>query len=121
MLTHLAGDYIENERTSRFATPLEDLLSSFGEEILDPEEESFLLFTQGVSSLDLDLVDAKNTSLEIPISGRDLTIRQSPTLLSSNREGGTTGAVVCKVSPLLAKHHGKTHICTGSACAGSKI
>lgn len=83
--------------------PLKDLLSSLGEDIDDPEEESFLLFSQVIPSQDLGFVDAKSTSLEITVSGRDLNIRQSPTLLSSNRETGTTGAVVWKVTPLFAQ------------------
>ncbi len=82
---------------------LEDLLSCLGEAISDPEEESFLLFSQQIPSQDLGFVNAKATSLEITVSGRDLTIRQSPTLLSSNREEGTTGAVVWKITPLFAQ------------------
>jgi hypothetical protein len=37
-------------------------------------------------------VDAKATVLELSIGNRDLSIHQSPTILSSNRDGGTTGA-----------------------------
>ena len=91
------------EDTSSSAMLLEDLLSSLGEDIDDPEEESFLLFSQKIPSQDLGFVDAKTTSLEITVSGRDLNIQQSPTLLSSNREGGTTGAVVWKITPLFAQ------------------
>ena len=65
--------------------PLEHLLSSLGEDIDDPEEETFLLFSQQFSSQDLGFVDARATSLEINVCGRDLNIRQSPTLLSSVR------------------------------------
>ena len=83
--------------------PLEDLLSILGEDVSDPEEESFFLFTQEIPSQDLGFVDAKAMSLEITVCGRDLDIRQSPTLLSSNRNGGTTGAVVWKITPLFAQ------------------
>ena len=83
--------------------PLEDLLSILGEDVSDAEEESFSLFTQRIPSQDLGFVDAKAMSLEITVCGRDLDIRQSPTLLSSNREGGTTGAVVWKITPLFAQ------------------
>ena len=83
--------------------PLDDLLSMLGEDINDPEEESFSLFTQEIPSRDLGFVDAKAMSLEISVCGRDLDIRQSPTLLSSNRKGGTTGAVVWKITPLFAQ------------------
>lgn len=54
--------------------------------------ESFLLFSQELPSQDLGFVDAKATTLELTVAGKDLTIHQSPTLLSSNRGGGTTGA-----------------------------
>ena len=74
-----------------------------GEDISDPEEESFSLFTQEIPSQDLGFVDAKVMSLEITVCGRDLDIRQSPTLLSSNRKEGTTGAVVWKITPLFAQ------------------
>ena len=83
--------------------PPKDLLSSFGADIDDPEEETFLLFSQRFPSQNLGFVDAKATSLEFTVGGRDLNIRQSPTLLLSNREGGTTGAVVWKVTPLFAQ------------------
>ena len=36
------------------------------------------------------------------VNGKDYTITQSPTLLASNRSGGTTGAVVWNITPLLA-------------------
>ena len=89
--------------TSYFAMPSEDLLSSLGADIDDPEEETFLLFTPQLPSQDLGCVDGKATSLEVTVGGRDLDIRQSPTLLSSNRERGSTGAVVWKVTPLFAQ------------------
>lgn len=54
--------------------------------------ESFLLFSQDLPSQDLGFVDAKATTLELTVAGKDMTIRQSPTLLSSNRAEGTTGA-----------------------------
>jgi hypothetical protein len=62
-------------------------------------------------------VDSKATSLELSIGGRDISVHQSPTILSSNRGGGTTGAgrcgstcfgtsltfaVVWKITPLFA-------------------
>ena len=92
------------ESTPQFAImSLEDLLSSLGEDIGDPEEESFLLFSQKTPSQGLGFVDAKATSLEITVNNRDLIIQQSPTLLSSNREDGTTGAVVWKITPHFAR------------------
>ena len=82
---------------------LQTLISVLGEEINDPEEETFLLFSQDLPSQNLGFVDAKATSLDITISGRDLNIIQSPGLLSSNRIEGTTGAVVWKITPLFAE------------------
>lgn len=40
--------------------------------------------------------------LELTVGGHDLTIHQSPAILSSNRAGGTTGAVVWKITPVFA-------------------
>ncbi len=82
---------------------LQSLISALGEEINDPEEETFLLFSQDLPSQNLGFVDAKATGLDITISGRDLNIIQSPGLLSSNRTEGTTGAVVWKITPLFAE------------------
>ncbi|CAG8982247.1 hypothetical protein HYALB_00004481 [Hymenoscyphus albidus] len=82
--------------------PLDTFLSILGAEIEDAEEESFLLFSQSIPSQDLGFVNSKATSLELTIGDRDLVIQQSPTILSSNRGGGTTGAVVWKITPLLA-------------------
>ncbi|TKA64249.1 hypothetical protein B0A49_07348 [Cryomyces minteri] len=78
-------------------------LSALGEEVEDPEEESFLVFSQTIpSALDLGIVNPKIPVLDITVAGRDLSIHQSPTVLSSNRKAGTTGAVVWKVTPLFA-------------------
>ena len=99
----LLGISFKVETTSCFAMPSEDLLSHLGADIDDPEEETFLLFSSQLPSQDLGRVDATATSLEITVGGRDLNIRQSPTLLSSNRERGSTGAVVWKVTPLFAQ------------------
>ena len=82
---------------------LQKLLGTLGDEIEDAEEETFLLFSQSIPSQNLGFVDAKARELEITVSGRDLTIEQSPGLLASNREGGTTGAVVWKITPLFAE------------------
>ncbi|KAB8303217.1 hypothetical protein EYC80_004664 [Monilinia laxa] len=78
-------------------------LNSLGPEIEDPEEEAFLLFSQTIPSQNLGFVDSKATEIDFTINGRDLTIYQSPTILSSNRDGGTTGAVIWKITPLFAK------------------
>jgi len=81
---------------------LQGFFQVIGKEIEDPEDETFLLFSQSIPSQDLGFVDAKATDLEISISGRDLAIVQSPGLLSSDREEGTTGAVLWRITPLFA-------------------
>lgn len=40
--------------------------------------------------------------MEITVAGHDLTIHQSPSVLSSSRAGGTTGAVLWKITPVFA-------------------
>ncbi|KAI1133185.1 hypothetical protein F5Y10DRAFT_229589 [Nemania abortiva] len=79
---------------------LTDLLGRLGPEIEDPEEETFLLFSQEIPSQNLGFVDSQATTIDLTIRGKDYTIHQSPTIL--NRPGSTTGAVVWKVTPLVA-------------------
>lgn len=45
------------------------------------------------------MIDPKASILEVSLGNRDLSILQSPAVLNSAREGGTTGAVVWKVTP----------------------
>ena len=87
---------------------LDHLLLSLGEEIADAYEgrslairsrvidesspESFLLFSQASPTRNLGFIDSKASCLEVSVNGRSLTIQQSPSVLSSNRAGGTTGA-----------------------------
>lgn len=49
------------------------------------------------------MLDPKAEEVEISIAGKDFTIRQSPGILQSNREGGTTGAVLWKSSIYFAE------------------
>ncbi|KAI0874647.1 hypothetical protein GGS24DRAFT_489848 [Hypoxylon argillaceum] len=77
-----------------------DLLGRLGPEIEDPEEETFLLFSQEIPSQNLGFVDSQATTIDLTIGGKDYTIHQSPTIL--NRPGSTTGAVVWKITPLVA-------------------
>lgn len=53
-------------------------------------------------SQDLGFADSKAKTLELEVGGLNVTIRQSPTLLLSNRKGGTTGTVLWRISPLFA-------------------
>ncbi|ODA76215.1 hypothetical protein RJ55_08060 [Drechmeria coniospora] len=72
------------------------------DEVEDADEETFLLYSQPLPSQDLGFIDPKARCLEIAIGNRTFTIHQSPTVLSSTRAGGTTGAVVWKVTPIFA-------------------
>ncbi|KAJ4389784.1 Ribosomal protein lysine methyltransferase [Gnomoniopsis smithogilvyi] len=69
---------------------------------IHPTIKAFLLFSQSHPSQNLGFIDAKATTLDLTINNQDLTITQSPAVLSSNRSGGTTGAVVWRVTPLFA-------------------
>ncbi|KAI1095928.1 hypothetical protein F5B19DRAFT_489100 [Rostrohypoxylon terebratum] len=64
------------------------------------ERETFLLFSQDIPSQNLGFVDPKSTTLDLNVAGKDYVIHQSPTIL--NRPGSTTGAVVWKITPLVA-------------------
>jgi len=68
-----------------------------GPEIVDPEEESFLLFSQTIPSNSLGFVHNKAEVLDISVGGKDYAIQQSPGLLNSNRKEGTTGASKSRV------------------------
>lgn len=63
-----------------------------------PISEVFDLFSSAASSQDLGMVDGKAEELNVSIAGRDFTIKQSPGVLQSNRQGGTTGAAVWRAS-----------------------
>ncbi|KKZ63805.1 hypothetical protein EMCG_01909 [[Emmonsia] crescens] len=78
-------------------------LRAIGPEVEDAEEEAFSLFSQEIPSQNLGFVDSRASTIDLTIHGRDLQIRQSPTILSSTRAGGTTGAVLWKITPLVAE------------------
>lgn len=65
--------------------------------------EAFLIYSQSIPSQNLGFVDSKAPVLVVDVAGRELTVHQSPSLLTSNRKEGTTGAVVWKVTPLFAE------------------
>jgi Lysine methyltransferase len=64
--------------------------------------EIFLLFAQDIPSQNLGFVDSKAVSVDVDVGNRTYTIQQSPGLLQSDRDAGTTGAVLWKVTPLVA-------------------
>ncbi|KAI5463162.1 hypothetical protein BGZ63DRAFT_402499 [Mariannaea sp. PMI_226] len=78
------------------------LIDSLEPEIEDPEEETFLLFSQQIPSLNLGFIDPRASTIEVTVDQKDYTIHQSPSILSSNRAGGTTGAVIWKITPTFA-------------------
>ena len=65
--------------------------------------ETFDLFSQATSTGDLGMLDPKAASIDLTIRGRDFTLTQSPGLLQSDREGGTTGAAVWATSVRVAQ------------------
>ncbi|KAI1386300.1 uncharacterized protein F4822DRAFT_431171 [Hypoxylon trugodes] len=62
--------------------------------------KTFLLFSQDIPSQNLGFVNPKLVTLDLNIAGKDYVIHQSPTIL--HRPGSTTGAVVWKITPLVA-------------------
>ncbi|KHJ34479.1 putative s-adenosyl-l-methionine-dependent methyltransferase [Erysiphe necator] len=80
----------------------ENILAALGSEIENYEEEVFSLFCHNLPSQSLGFIDKSATLLEVTIGNHDFLIHQSPTILSSDRGGGTTGAVIWKVSSLFA-------------------
>ncbi|KAL2189468.1 hypothetical protein L209DRAFT_749263 [Thermothelomyces heterothallicus CBS 203.75] len=82
---------------------LHGFLDALGAPVQDAEEETFELFAQDLPSQNLGFIDSRATTLELTVAGRDFSIHQSPGILSSNRAGGTTGAVVWKITPLFAE------------------
>ncbi|KAJ5368494.1 uncharacterized protein N7496_008254 [Penicillium cataractarum] len=84
--------------------PIADFLANTAsEEVTDAEEEAFLLFSQEIPTTNLGFVDSRASSLDVTIRGNEYTVHQSPTLLSSSRAGGTTGAVLWKITPRFAE------------------
>ncbi|CAK7564651.1 MAG: Ribosomal protein lysine methyltransferase [Sporothrix epigloea] len=85
-------------------SPLGRLLARFGPEVDDIDEETFLLFAhKRLNAQNLGFLDAHAAVLDLTVAGVDLTIHQSPTVLNSNRSGGTTGAVLWKITPAFAE------------------
>ncbi|KAF4996735.1 hypothetical protein FGRMN_4298 [Fusarium graminum] len=90
---------------------LGDVLSNLEPEVEDAEEEMFMLFSQPIPSMSLGFVDARASSVDVSVGDKDYTIHQSPTVLSSTRSGGTTGAapsfatwLASPINPVLTTH-----------------
>lgn len=56
------------------------------------KSETFMLFSQDIPSSNLGFVDEKANVVELEITGRSLSLRQSPGLLQSQRSGGMSSA-----------------------------
>lgn len=68
--------------------------------------ETFVLVCNNRNSeRDLGMIDASASSLDITVAGKDYALKQSPGLLASSREGGTTGAGTDKIS--IEEHRSK--------------
>ncbi|ERF76729.1 hypothetical protein EPUS_02268 [Endocarpon pusillum Z07020] len=80
----------------------EGLKTTLGDEVEDAVEETFLLFTKEIPSQSLGFVDSKAITLDIDVGKRTFMVQQSPGILHSNRAAGTTGAVLWKITPLVA-------------------
>ena len=65
--------------------------------------EIFSLFSQLIPSQNLGFVDSAATSVHVDVAGHEYELIQSPGLLNAARKGGTTGAVLWKVSPAVAR------------------
>ncbi|KAK4499098.1 hypothetical protein PRZ48_009610 [Zasmidium cellare] len=85
---------------------MEALVAKLGDEITGVDEETFELFSQNLPSHDLGMVDGKADTIELSIAGHDFEVKQSPGVLQSNREGGTTGAAIWQVSVRFAEWMG---------------
>ncbi|KAM0449042.1 hypothetical protein ACHAO4_007999 [Trichoderma viride] len=85
------------------ADPILELISRLEDEIQDPDEETFLLYSNDIPSQGLGFIDSHASVLDLQLNGRDLTIHQSPGVLASSRKGGTTGSVLWKITPLFAE------------------
>ncbi|KAM0250004.1 hypothetical protein ACHAQJ_008810 [Trichoderma viride] len=74
------------------ADSLLELISRLEDEIEDPDEETFLLYSNTIPSQGLGFIDSHASVLDLQLNGRDITIHQSPGVLASTRKGGTTGS-----------------------------
>ncbi|KAF9760710.1 hypothetical protein IL306_004184 [Fusarium sp. DS 682] len=81
---------------------VDSLMTYFEPEVEDAEEETFMLYSQPIPSMNLGFIDSRAASVDVSVSDRDYIIHQSPAVLSSSRAGGTTGAVLWKIAPSFA-------------------
>ncbi|ETN43516.1 uncharacterized protein HMPREF1541_02675 [Cyphellophora europaea CBS 101466] len=77
-------------------------ISWLGDPIEDASEETFFLFSESLPSNNLGFIDSRAQELDLDVAGQSITLKQSPGLLNSQRDTGTTGAVLWKITPLVA-------------------
>ncbi|KAF8416151.1 hypothetical protein EV426DRAFT_434201 [Tirmania nivea] len=65
-------------------------------------EDTFAVLAHRPPPKHLGFIDPTSSSLSVTVNGHEFAINQSPQLLKSQRLGGTTGAVVWSLTPLLA-------------------
>ena len=92
---------------TKVATPvlLDVLCVTSQQKSLMTSAETFLLFSQDLpDASDLGFVDSKAPTVSVSLGsdGDELTLTQSPSLLGSAISTGTTGAVLWRISPLVA-------------------
>ena len=61
------------------------------------------MFSQSLPSQDLGFLDSKADEVDIDIGAKTFSISQSPSLLHSSLSTGTTGAVLWKITPHIAR------------------
>lgn len=77
--------------------PLLDFLTVF------VSSETYDLFSRDLPQRNLGMIDDRANVLDIEVAGHQYEIRQSPGLLTSSNNEGTTGAALWKISPTLAE------------------
>ncbi|KXL50525.1 MAG: hypothetical protein FE78DRAFT_231786 [Acidomyces sp. 'richmondensis'] len=82
---------------------VQSFVAMLDKEIGDVDEETYDLFSSPSRLQDLGMVDPTASSIDLTVHDRDLTIRQSPGLLQSRRNEGTTGAVLWRTTVAVAE------------------
>ncbi|KAH8172855.1 lysine methyltransferase domain-containing protein [Sarocladium implicatum] len=78
-------------------TLAERLTAHLGDPVADYEEETFILYSRPRTTHSLGFIDPKASSVDVVIHGKDYTVHQSPSILSSSRAG-----VLWAITPLFA-------------------
>ncbi|KAI5295539.1 hypothetical protein KEM52_001054 [Ascosphaera acerosa] len=84
-------------------TTLRDILQHAGELVEDAEQEAAEIFCEELPPGNLGFIDPHAHKVTLAVAGRDFELKQAPTVLVSERDGGTTGAVLWKITPKVAE------------------